>query len=282
MAPGLGNFTVEADREAVFPVMEGIIKRHVETLWVQRKRYRARLFAAMHSALLAKLGTEAQGLGAMLDNEDVDAFLQRFRFMSLVDQGDSGLGPVTCAAMTGNIEVLRQLGEAKADMNEPFLETVPELFLDKGMTPLLFVLKYTGDVRVLEVLVELGAKLDVKDSAGQTALAHATLNGNEQAMSWLISKGAEVNEVGHFIGTTPVIQACARGHFHCLQLLLEHRASLNVQGVFGHRPLNCAAFAGSYDCCKNLLAMEVDVNARPVSSGLVGVVMQGGIGLARS
>ena len=82
--PGEGNFSVEADRMAVFPVMKEIIDHHVESLWQQGPEHfvRAQLFTATRRKLLAGLGTPEQQelLRPASDDETLEQLLQRFHF----------------------------------------------------------------------------------------------------------------------------------------------------------------------------------------------------------
>ena len=70
VAPGHGKFTVDADRHTVFPVMESILDKHIETLWSEGICFRARLFTALRGMLLDNLGTEAQHVAAAAAADD--------------------------------------------------------------------------------------------------------------------------------------------------------------------------------------------------------------------
>ena len=52
-----------------------------------------------------------------------------------------------------------------------------------------------GDPAVLELFLKGGMDLEVRDSAGATALMYAALNGHVEATSLLIEMGADVNAV---------------------------------------------------------------------------------------
>lgn len=265
VAPGLGDFTVDSDRELIFPVMQEIIQRHVETLWTEGVHYRARLFEAMRGSLMQNLSSDPQQQEAatVAAHEGLEDFLVRFHFNSIQDAlqpSEMGIGPVACAAVAGNLFVLQLLVAAKADANEAFSQTVPELLLEQGMTPLTLTAKLTGDRAVLRELVRLRADLHVKDCQQITALNHAILGGHVDALEELLQLGSPVNELSHVLQNTPLLSAAAQGDFDCIQVLLKHRASVDAVNILGYTPLTCAAFLGSRECCELFLQLRADVN----------------------
>lgn len=60
-----------------------------------------------------------------------------------------------------------------------------------------------GDVKTLQVLWEGGAKLDIQDEEGKTALMYAIIHGNIAAVEFLLNQGAEDN------GSKSILQVVA-------------------------------------------------------------------------
>ena len=69
-----------------------------------------RLLMALRRPLLSGLGTAEQQAKLLTSATDasLDDFLNRFGSKSLKDPGECGFGPVACAAVAGNEEILRE------------------------------------------------------------------------------------------------------------------------------------------------------------------------------
>lgn len=74
-----------------------------------------------------------------------------------------------------------------------------------------------------------GYDINVRDSAGNTALLWACRRGDEHATRLLLRKGADPNIPNHCYGRTPLMAACVHPSLPCIQLLLDHGADLNAQ-----------------------------------------------------
>lgn len=287
VAPGLGSFTVESDRELVLPVMEDIVQSYVESLWLTGVKHKARLFEAMRGVLVFRLGKEEEQhqLAASLSQQGLKDFLLRFRFQCLeeaVGNAEQGFGPVCCAAVSGNKEVLRSLAAARANMNESFQETDPQLLVYRGITAVSLMLKFAPNVEVLETLVELQADVAIKDSGGRSPLSNAAMGLNLDCITALIRMRADVDEASHVTGGTCLLEASGAGHPEAVKLLLEHGASIDAVNLLGYTPLSSAAFSGSLPCVQHLLERKADVNAIPQARGALGFTLPVGICLAKS
>ncbi|WP_221030660.1 ankyrin repeat domain-containing protein [Actomonas aquatica] len=73
------------------------------------------------------------------------------------------------------------------------------LMLDRGVNarrqphsvPLLNLAARAGDLAMVQLLVERGAKVKARDPAGRTALMEATLGGHVEVAAWLMQQGAD-------------------------------------------------------------------------------------------
>jgi ankyrin repeat protein len=123
--------------------------------------------------------------------------------------------PLHLAAEQGNVEAAKLLLEHGADVNgleqngwTPLQYAAGQS--SKGLIDLLFtngaVMPNThgwtifqiwalgaGDTNVATVLLSHGAKVNAKDSEGQTPLHFAAQQGTFQAVEWLLKNGADVN-----------------------------------------------------------------------------------------
>ncbi len=88
------------------------------------------------------------------------------------------------AAGAGNIEAIKQHLAAGTDLNAK--DEVA------GWTPLNYAVM-SGEKEAVEVLIDNGADVNVKDKYGSTPLHDASLGKHNEVVELLISKGADVN-----------------------------------------------------------------------------------------
>jgi ankyrin repeat protein len=79
--------------------------------------------------------------------------------------------------------------EAGRLSEEDFRASLNELVVD--FAPV-HIAARTGDLQMMESLVDKGALLDITDLYGGTALMLAASNGHRQVVSYLLGKGANV------------------------------------------------------------------------------------------
>ena len=117
-----------------------------------------------------------------------------------------------------------------------------------GSTPLMIAIEM-GHINVANVLVEHGAKVDLKDVGGCTALHHAMYlyhhhSDSLEICSWLIKHGADVNGCYNYKsppeGLTPLMIAIRDGQLGTMTLLIKHGADVNVQDEEGKTALHYA------------------------------------------
>jgi ankyrin repeat protein len=88
----------------------------------------------------------------------------------------STVNPFCISIAKGDIETVKKLIELGADVNER----------SNGMTPAMYAAKFNR-VDILKLLVENGAKLDVKSEKGFTAEKYAQLSNANDALAYLKS-----------------------------------------------------------------------------------------------
>ena len=186
--------------------------------------------------------------------------LRQFGFRTVGHQ-PSGVGPVFCAAVAGNIPVLRGLAAAKADMNERITSQGQRLdvVLLKETTPFLIAAKNNRNPEVLKCLLELRADCTLT-AKGNTPLILATSSGSIACMELLLDLGIDL-ETAEGKGGRPLHVAAARGHERAAELLLNRRAMVDPRLHMGLTPLMLAAFNGFPRCCQVLIQHQADVNA---------------------
>lgn len=154
--------------------------------------------------------------------------------------------------------------------------------LSSGESPIMAAL-YRGQRRIVDVLVDAGARVDVFAAAalgrteelraaiaeraaltrpsfdGWTPLHLAGFFGHHDAAALLLDAGAPVSAVSsNTLRNTPLHAATAGRHADIALLLIEHGADVNAADAGGHTPLHIAAENGLTEVVKALLARGAD------------------------
>ncbi|KAF3182043.1 hypothetical protein TWF225_006539 [Orbilia oligospora] len=129
---------------------------------------------------------------------------------------------------------------------------------EKGQFPLFLASKY-GNEDIVSQLLDKGA--DVKDEGddGSTALHYAT--GHEATMRVLIRKGADVDKPDH-AGFTALSYAAKLGAEGIVKLLLSEGADAEFKDNDGQTPLSLAAKEGYEVVARHLLTNGADINSK--------------------
>uniref|UniRef100_UPI00404B6400 ankyrin repeat domain-containing protein n=1 Tax=Gelidibacter sp. TaxID=2018083 RepID=UPI00404B6400 len=88
----------------------------------------------------------------------------------------SSVNPFCISIVKGDIETVKKLIELGTDVNEK----------SNGMTPVMYAAKFNR-VDILKLLVENGAKLNLKSEKGYTAEKYAQLSNATEALTYLKS-----------------------------------------------------------------------------------------------
>ena len=189
-------------------------------------------------------GESALQLAASLGNVDV--------VRRLLDQGadPNALGrdttPLGVAAYQGDPEIVALLLSRGADSNR----AVPGSRRERHGTPLSMALmpvsgapQRNDDVRrlrVVSLLLDAGADVDLRDRQGRTLLHVVAAHGDLKAAELLLSRGAAINVVDAQ-GSTPLHLAVREGHAAVAAQLLDRGADVRVKAGDGTTPLDLAA-----------------------------------------
>ena len=131
-----------------------------------------------------------------------------------------------------NTEIVSELLKLNLDVN---------IKNSDGETPLSIASKL-GNLTVVNLLLENGAKINVKDSEyGETALHKAVWNGNVEIVETLLANGANGNIKDNQEGWTPLHVAVYTNNLKVVKTLLKYQAGINIRdNDQEHTPLHLA------------------------------------------
>lgn len=180
-----------------------------------------------------------------------------------------GADAMRLAADTANTEIIRLLLKAGADPESPNAD---------GETALHLVAR-SGNVEAAKLLLKAGAKVNaVEQFGGQTPLMWAAARRHPQMVELLLSKGADVNArsaVREYQrvataesraaprdrgGFTPLMYAARDNCGECVEVLLKHKADVNLSDPSFVVPLSIAMMNDNWDIAKRLVEAGADVN----------------------
>lgn len=115
----------------------------------------------------------------------------------------------------------------------------------------------------LTALLRGGAVMNVEDSKGDTALHLAAWAGNVEALSSLLSHGADVDWLSGRDGYSPLWCAISGFHIDAARLLLKHGARVSLRSASGGglMPLHQAAVTAQSAMCELLLERGAQVDS---------------------
>ncbi|MEA2640608.1 MAG: hypothetical protein QOF51_2002 [Chloroflexota bacterium] len=154
--------------------------------------------------------------------------------------------PLMQAVQQGNLEEVRRLIAAGADVNEqsPVVSSGND-----GQTPLL-VASFLGHTEIVAELLKAGANPKIVDYLLKATPAHkAAYAGRAEALKLLIEQGqVELNAQGPYNGYTALHDAVWHGHDDCAAVLLDlgvpKGVRTDLRGFDGNTPLELAETLG--------------------------------------
>ncbi|MET0809301.1 MAG: ankyrin repeat domain-containing protein, partial [Pseudoxanthomonas sp.] len=172
-------------------------------------------------------------------------------------------------ARAGNVEVAKRLLKAGADPESPNAD---------GETALHLVAR-AGNVEAAKLLLKAGARVDAVESfGGQTPLMWAVARRHPALVEFLASKGANVNARSAIRdyrrvvqaesraksldrgGLTPLLYAARENCRECVEILLKHKADVNLGDPSEVVPLSVAMLNSNWDIAKRFVEAGADVN----------------------
>src|SRR5580704_12331787 len=119
-----------------------------------------------------------------------------------------------------------------------------------------------GDHNAVTTLLSQGVDIDGAQGDGSTALHWAAFNDDLETTKVLIAAGANVKVTTREGAITPLLMACTNGNAAIIEALLKAGADANSVKANGTTALMLAASSGSAEAVKVLLDRGASVNAK--------------------
>jgi len=180
-------------------------------------------------------------------------------FLILFLSACTTMTPLTRATKGCNPSATKQLLAKGINVNEPSTGKWTG-------SPLHWALYSCDDedaIKIISLLVEKGAALEVKDTNGDTPLLAAVSYNKPKSAIYLIGKGADIGATNGY-GNSLVLDAVVCDDLELIKVLLNKTGNLNVQNREGFTPLINATINANTNTVKYLLDMGADPTYRDV------------------
>ncbi|XP_074471926.1 ankyrin repeat and EF-hand domain-containing protein 1 [Sebastes fasciatus] len=118
----------------------------------------------------------------------------------------------------------------------------------------------SGDLESLDLALNQGVPVDVRDQFYKTPLMVACSSGNYEVAQYLLGRGADVNVCDQFFWT-PLHHAAHAGQVEIVELLVEAGATVDARALSGGTPLMRAIESSRPSCVDFLIKAGASVTA---------------------
>lgn len=122
-----------------------------------------------------------------------------------------------------------------------------------------------GHQAIVDLLVQEGGPLELRDAEGNTALHHACRSGHLGVAKSLITNSALINASGPQ-GQTALHLAMLAPHQNLVMLLVQLKANVNARDALSRTPLHIGASQGNIAMCSYLLDEGAQLDSREAQS----------------
>ncbi|VUC33678.1 unnamed protein product [Clonostachys rosea] len=116
----------------------------------------------------------------------------------------------------------------------------------------------TGDIALMQSVLNRGGSINDRDKLGRTALVVAILVGATVSIDWLLEKGASANARDKE-RCTPLLHATERKATVLVGTLLKYGARVGQGDIHGQTPLHIASKSGEIQIIRMLLEAGADI-----------------------
>ena len=211
--------------------------------------------ALMLALMVPAVSGENSTLIQAIRNGDVPTVKRHLTKAEVNASDGRGVTPLMHAAAFGNVETLRVLLDAGAEVNA------------RNRADATALLWAAGDVEKARLLIERGADVTIPSKQGRTPLmAAAARAGNSELVALMLSKGADPRAKAR-LGITALSLAAEAGDLHSVKLLLAAGAEPNTADFLGVTSLLVAALSHNPEIVRLLLQHGAACSCRNSPSG---------------
>ena len=92
------------------------------------------------------------------------------------------------------------------------------------------IASHNGHTKVVKILHEYGAQVNMQDNNGMSALMAANIHGHTEVVKLLHEYGVQV-DLQDSDGSTALMLACQNSHIQSIEVLLKHGAQIDSNFV---------------------------------------------------
>lgn len=247
LSPCCGDFTKDEDRYFIADALQQIMDYMEESLRTSQNVHRMHLLQNVRKELL-----KCHGLGLTAPRKQLKEKMPTV---------GSLWTSLHYAAALDDVELVRTVLKANADVNARTKCMDIDFLLTSGQTPLHVWAAFSGDSSVADTLLQHRAQVDDRDADGITPLMLSCQMGNEQSCRTLLKLTADPNAQDN-LTMSPIWIAVGTDHPNLIPTLLEHQADPHSQWA-GMSLLHAAAAHCTnlpWECMEHLLKEGVQVN----------------------
>lgn len=192
----------------------------------------------------------------------------------LVEHGThKGCSALLLALMSKQFDAAALLIEAGADVHFARPNLQGKFVPGRGQTPLWWA-AYYGHLRLVEMMIQRGAQVNVPDHYGNTPLMQAAQSGSLEVVRCLVHYGADIHAnletptEGIADGRKAFHLAVTNGRLEVVEYLLNLGNLPDERDGSGYTPLMIAVENNFYDLADLLIRRGADVNAVHTGSGI--------------
>ena len=197
--------------------------------------------------------------------QEIEQICKKSPDLVITQTGENLETPLHIVARQGNLAIFNLLVDAvkNFDKSQASLEAENKY----GETAIYYAARY-GKERIVQQLINNGAKVHVANEDGYTPLHVAALNGHTQIVRWLLEvvKGPEEKQAYREAETqeekTALYFAVLNRREDVVQQLIESGANVCKPSVLGDTPLHIAAWGGYTDIVEWLVAAVEDLEEK--------------------
>lgn len=119
-----------------------------------------------------------------------------------------------------------------------------------------------GDIAAVKQLLGKGASITYQDKDGFSPLFAATMKGHKEMISFLLERGAQINNNRTKEGLTPLHFAALENNAEIIKLMLDKGADIKAKDKSGNTALHAAAAKGGREAVEILINKGLNVDIK--------------------